>query len=142
MVSDLYNVKPALFGVTDNLQTAAKGYGKQSQMYNGFQLNVTARPRNGLTVQGGLNTGSTVVDSCDVRQVLLETAPTTPYCHDAPGFVTRVTGLVLVTIPKIDTLVSGTFRSDRDPRWRRTMRCRTPPSYRRSDGPCREMPQT
>ena len=112
VVSDLYNVKPALFGFTDNLMTAARNYGVQYQRYNGFLVNVTVRPRNGLTVQGGVNTGSTALDSCEIRNDLPEIAPTNPSCHDAPGFVTRVTGLAAYTIPKIDTLVSGTFRSD------------------------------
>jgi hypothetical protein len=39
-------------------------------------------------------------------------SPTTPYCHTDTGFVTRVTGLASYSVPKIDVLVSGTFRSD------------------------------
>jgi hypothetical protein len=35
-----------------------------------------------------------------------------PYCHNDPGFVTRVTGLGAYTIPRIDVLVSATIRSD------------------------------
>src|ERR1044071_1668540 len=34
------------------------------------------------------------------------------FCHNDPGFVTRVTGLSSYTVPKVDVLVSGTFRSD------------------------------
>jgi hypothetical protein len=37
---------------------------------------------------------------------------TDPYCRNDPGLVTRVTGLAAYTVPKIDVLVSGTFRSD------------------------------
>src|SRR5207302_7014326 len=35
-----------------------------------------------------------------------------PYCHVDSGFVTRYTGLGSYTVPKIDVLVAGTFRSD------------------------------
>ena len=43
---------------------------------------------------------------------LPETTPTDPYCRNDPGFVTRVTGLASYSVPKVDVLVSGTFRSD------------------------------
>ena len=35
-----------------------------------------------------------------------------PYCHADPGFITKVTALGSYTVPKIDVLFSGTFRSD------------------------------
>jgi hypothetical protein len=44
--------------------------------------------------------------------VLPEIAPTDPYCNNNPGLVTRVTGLATYTVPKVDVLVSSTFRSD------------------------------
>jgi hypothetical protein len=81
-------------------------------MYNGMLVNVSARMRNGLTLQGGLNTGSTVTDNCDIRADLPEITPTNPYCRDNPGLITRLTGLAAYTVPTIDVLVSGTFRSD------------------------------
>jgi hypothetical protein len=115
VISGLYNVTPTLFGQTNNFLTAAKNFGDQYQRYNGMLINVSARPRNGLTIQGGLNTGATVTDNCAVRAQLPELSPLNPYCHDAPGLVTRVTGLTAYTIPKIDVLVSGTFRSDQGP---------------------------
>ena len=39
-------------------------------------------------------------------------SPVFPYCHTSTGFTTRVTGLATYTVPKIDVLVSGTFRSE------------------------------
>jgi hypothetical protein len=53
-----------------------------------------------------------VTDNCAVRAALPEVSPLDPYCHREPGFITRVTGLTSFTIPKVDVLVSGTFRSD------------------------------
>jgi hypothetical protein len=111
-ITDLFNVTPSLFGQTDNLLTSVESFGTQYQKYNGVQLNVSARPRNGLTLQGGLNSGKTVMDNCEVRNVLLELGPVNPYCHNDPGLITRVSGLAAYTLPKIDVLLSGTFRSD------------------------------
>ena len=111
-VAGLYNVKPLLSGQTNNLTTWAENFGGQTSMYNGVLVNVSARTRHGLMVQGGVNSGRTVTDSCDLRAALPETALNDPYCRNDPGFVTRVTGLAAYTVPKVDVLVSGTFRSD------------------------------
>jgi Carboxypeptidase regulatory-like domain len=112
VVSELYNVTPSLFGLTNNFLTDTANFGEQYQRYNGVLVNLTARLRNGLTLQGGLNSGKTVTDNCEVRLDLPEIAPVNPYCHNDPGFITRVSGLATYTIPKVDVLVSGTFRSD------------------------------
>lgn len=112
LLSNLYNVTPTLFGQTDNLLTGAGNFGEQYQVYNGIQFKVTARPRNGLTLQGGLNSGKTVMDNCEVRDVLPEIAAVNPFCHNDPGMITRLSGLAAYTIPRIDVSVSGTFRSD------------------------------
>ena len=45
--------------------------------------------------------------------MLPEIAPTNPFCHDESRASSRaLTGLAAYTVPKIDVLVSGTFRSD------------------------------
>ena len=105
-------MKADKFGLTDSFTTWSRNYGSETSMYNGVQLNVTARMRSGLTVQGGVNSGKTVTDNCEVQAELPEISPTNPYCHSDPGFVTRLTGLASYTVPKVDVLVSGTFRSD------------------------------
>lgn len=111
-VAGIYNVQPTKATLSDTLTTWARNFGDQTSVYNGVQLSATARMRQGLTFQGGLNTGKTVVDTCAVRSQLPETAPADPYCLNDPGFVTRVTGLATYTVPRIDVLLSGTFRSD------------------------------
>lgn len=111
-ISGLYNVVPTKSGQTQSFTTWSDNFGGQTSMYNGVLLNVSARMLNGLTIQGGVNHGKTVTDTCDLRAQLPEIAATVPYCHNDPGFVTRLTGLAAYTVPKIDVLVSGTFRSD------------------------------
>ena len=80
-------------------------------------FNISARAANGLNFQGGINTGRTVQNACDVRAALPETnifgaSVNAPYCENDPGFITKVTGLGWYTIPKIDVLFGVTFRSD------------------------------
>jgi len=108
--------------VPRNNITDTKNFGHQWQDYNGFLINFTARAAKGLTFQGGINSGKTVQDNCEIRQKIPELVTAggvspivstgNPYCHNDPGFVTKVTGLGTYTIPKIDVLFSGTFRSD------------------------------
>ena len=127
-ISNLYDVDPSKFGQVNEYFTKAENFGVWYQHYNGFQVNVTARPNNGLSLQGGLNTGQTVRDLCDIRNANPElnyvtlanasgpgnvyASPVFPWCHTSTGFVTRVTGLAAYTVPKVDVLVSGTFRSE------------------------------
>jgi hypothetical protein len=124
-VSGLYSITPeAITRAPNNFITSADNYGGQKQMYNGLLVNVSARPRNGLTVQGGMNLGKTVLDMCAVRDQQPEATGvggsgitpavglTNPNCLSDPGFVTRVTGLASYTVPTVDVLVSTTFRSD------------------------------
>ena len=71
----LYNVTPtAAVRLNDNFQTLATTYEDRTQVANSINMNVTARPRNGLVLQGGFNMGETASDSCDLRTLLPETA--------------------------------------------------------------------
>jgi hypothetical protein len=118
-VDGLYNVvafRPAINNIT-----FADNFGGISQVYNGVLINLSARAANGLTFQGGINTGKTVNDYCAVRAQLPELSvgffgaivgPTNPYCEVDPGFITKVTGLASYTVPVVDVLVSATVRSD------------------------------
>jgi hypothetical protein len=119
VLGGLYNVTAdASTRLTDNFQTLASNYGDFTQVASSVNLNVTARPRNGLMLQGGFNTGNADTDYCDVRRavpewtVLLAQSPTNPWCDTSSGWVTRVTALGSYTVPKIDVQVAGTLRSD------------------------------
>jgi hypothetical protein len=127
-VDGLFDVIPTKVGQINNYMTFDTDFGEWYQNYNGVQLNVTARPRNGMTLQGGFSTGNTVRDVCAIRNVNPEftfvtpanasgpgnvyASPTFPHCHTETGWVLRATGLGAYTIPKVDVLVSGTFRSE------------------------------
>ena len=49
-----------------NVIKAADQFGKQQLHWDGFDLTVDARLHNGLYVQGGVSTGTTMSDTCDI----------------------------------------------------------------------------
>jgi hypothetical protein len=120
-----FDVIPTKFGITDNLVAPASKYGNQTEHWNGVDVNIDARPRNGLTLQGGLSTGRTVTDNCDVVAKVPEAlfGATSlaagnanvwlplEYCHLSSGFLTQFRGLGVYAIPKVDVQVSATFQS-------------------------------
>ena len=110
-IAGLYDVNPLLFGQTRNLITAASKYGKQIQYWHGVDVTINARVSGGLTVQGGLSTGRTVTDSCDLRAQLPETSALNPYCRVVDAFLTQAKWLGTYTIPRADVQVSATFQS-------------------------------
>jgi hypothetical protein len=108
----------------NNLRTYAPDYGKISQVYNGVDVNINARMRNGIQVQAGTTTGQRVSDYCEVRGLIPEQtggfstgselaaySPLNPFCHVEPGITTRFTSAGSYVIPKVDVMLSGTFQS-------------------------------
>jgi carboxypeptidase family protein len=108
-IGPLYDVNPALFGVTNNYITSADKYGTQYQRYNGLDFNATARARNGLTVQGGFSFGKTTADSCEIRAALPESAPLNPFCHIETGYLPQFKLISNYIIPRVDVQTSVTF---------------------------------
>ena len=112
-LGNLYNVNAAgAARLNDDYQTLAANYGAYTQVADSINVNLTARTRNGLIVQGGMNSGVSRADTCAVREALPESATTNPWCDTSSGLVTRVTALASYTIPKVDVQISGTLRSD------------------------------
>ena len=123
-IADLYDVSAAKFGLVDNFVTFADKFGKQLNHYNGVDVSVNARTPFGLTVQGGLSTGRTMVDECEIVAKLPEiyipgmgtiaatgAQQSRQFCHVETPFLTQVKGLSAYTIPKVDVQISGTFQS-------------------------------
>src|SRR6202035_4397814 len=112
-ISNLYNVNQNVASAVNQVQTVASAYGNYTQVFNGLLVNVTARPRYGLVFQGGVSTGNTRTNYCDIRAALPEQltagpptpngfSPTDPWCNTATGLITRYTGLGSYTLPKVD----------------------------------------
>jgi hypothetical protein len=119
-LSGLYDLNPNQVGNVDNLVTFADNYGNQIEHWNGVDLTVNARLQHGVLVQGGLSTGRTTTDTCDVvakvpeMLVGLNAANVlTPqaYCRQQTPFLTQLKLLGTATIPRADVLVSATVQS-------------------------------
>jgi hypothetical protein len=125
-VGGLYDISPAKFSTpADNFITFADNYGKQIEHWNGFDLVVNARPRAGVNLQGGLSTGRTTIDNCNVVKVLPEMQVGFPvlndtnasaqfpaqYCHQQSPFLTQVKLIGAYTVPKVDVQVSAALQS-------------------------------
>jgi len=124
VISNLYDVSPALSGQISNLVIDSASYGDWYQYFSGVDVTLNVRTRGGLTFQGGTSTGQNVADACAVRANLPElnvgiggglvgstVSSTSPYCHVAYGVLTQLRGLGAYTIPKIDLQISGVFQS-------------------------------
>jgi hypothetical protein len=108
---------------TQNYVTFETDFGpERTQYWHGVDLTLSARLRQGLTLQVGTQTGRSVEDTCEMAQVLdstvapilltnLSTIKDLRNCRDVDPFQTTVRGLASYTVPKIDVLVSGTVRS-------------------------------
>jgi hypothetical protein len=142
-VSGLYNLNPtkpngqALVGVVDELAQSYKNFGDQTENWQGIDVSIAARLRNGLTLQGGTSTGRRVADGCSVRAKLPElgTGSTgvtnssvtanvnalgggpfalsvvNPYCRVAEPYRTDFRGLASYIVPKVDVQLSATWAS-------------------------------
>jgi carboxypeptidase family protein len=91
-VCDLYDISPAKFGQSNNLVKQAKDFGKQTQVSNFFTFALDARFASGVRFGGGIDTGKTTTDICEVRKALPElniagsVTPSNPYCHVSSPF--------------------------------------------------------
>ena len=96
----------------DNYFTAAGNYGSQIQHWNGVDLTTTFRPRAGVLLQGGVSTGRTLTDNCEiVAQVPEASQLGAPYCRQVTDFLTQYKFFGSYTVPKIDVQMSGAFQS-------------------------------
>jgi hypothetical protein len=110
-ISDLYNVTPAKFGQTNNLLTFAKNFGAQKENWQGVDVSLNARLGGGLIAQGGISTGRTQTDNCEIRAKLPELNVLNPYCHVETPYLTQLKMLGAYTVPRIDIQASATFQS-------------------------------
>jgi hypothetical protein len=122
VIDGLYEVNANRVGAVDNYTTFADNFGKQIEHWNGFDLTVNARPGNGIVLQGGLSTGRTSLDNCDLRAKLPEitllaggVAVPQQNCHSDTNFLTQYKFLGTYLLPKIDVQLAATFQSTPGP---------------------------
>ena len=105
----------AALGATNSYYTTTSDFGDETRYWHGVDVSLNARLAGGLVVQGGTSTGRGIQDTCAVEigrfgapQLIIDG---TPECSATEPFLTSFRGLAAYTIPKVDVLVSGIFRS-------------------------------
>jgi len=107
-------------GAVDNYYTFASTYGDWTAYWQGIDVTVNARLRNGLYLQGGSSSGYGVRDNCQVTAKLPEllygafpfgVSQQVGSCSVKEPWLTSARGLVSYTIPAVDVLVSASMRS-------------------------------
>ncbi|HVZ20755.1 MAG TPA: carboxypeptidase regulatory-like domain-containing protein [Vicinamibacterales bacterium] len=127
-----YDIKPGAYTrAADNFLTFANNVGGAYNKFSGVDVTINARLRE-VTLQGGTSSGNVIEDSCGVVTAHPEYYIFGPwggtggfldtflggigqwpeaYCHRESGWQTNIKGLATYNVPKVDVLLSGTFRS-------------------------------
>jgi hypothetical protein len=104
-ICGLFDINPSKFGLSNNVVRLAKNYGKQSEVFQGVDFSFNARlPLRGQ-LMGGVSTGRTAFDTCDVAgkvdnpatEVNLpgyvystnEPSPSLRFCHQDLPYLTQ-----------------------------------------------------
>lgn len=83
-VLGFFDLKPTSVRLPDEIRTSADDFGGERETWRGLDFGINARMR-GLMLQGGLSTGRTSIDYCDLQSQLPERLAATT----ATGSVTR-----------------------------------------------------
>jgi hypothetical protein len=105
-VCGLFDAKPSVAFLSDNVITLANNFGTQREVFDGIELTLNARLPNGIVLSGGTSTGRVLTESCfvvDSPQALLN-------CKVEPPFRTQLKALGVLPLPW-GTQVSATFQS-------------------------------
>lgn len=98
----LNDIKQAKFGVVQTVNTQAKNFGKQVEVYDGMDLTTSARFPHGVKVSGGMNVGRTRTDNC---AAVPDAAgwnggnTTSQFCASHPPFIPSVKVFGVVPLP-------------------------------------------
>ncbi len=126
VISGLYDRKPAAFSTpADAYVVRASQYGEQSDVWNGVDITINARPRGGWIITGGTNTQRRATNNCDVVDQVgpapARAGRITPFnpsplnCAVAGTFLTQVKLVAAYTVPRVDVQVSAAVQSNPGP---------------------------
>ncbi len=111
-ICGLYDLKPAKVGQINNIITSSAKYGKQTERWDGVDVAVQTRLTKGVMLQGGVSTGRTTSNNCEIVANLDNPSPL--YCTQATPMLTQVKLGASFTLPwQIEA--SGTFQSFNGP---------------------------
>jgi carboxypeptidase family protein len=129
-VCNLFDLKPSVFALglpANNLVRFSKDVGGETNIYQGFDVNLESRFSNGAFLRGGITAGTRTFDNCNLQNagydaqfgpapltlVNTEVYPDgTRYCHREYPYRPDVKVLGSYTLPG-DILFSGTYQFTR-----------------------------
>jgi hypothetical protein len=114
----LRDVVPGKFGLVDNYVTRADNFGSQTEVFNGVDISANARLK-GIIFRGGISTGKTTSDVCDIVVAHPEVTVTTSLgtvqsidmCHLETPFLTQGKLLATYSVPRIGVDVAATLQN-------------------------------
>jgi hypothetical protein len=127
-VCGLFDVSPARFGGINSFRTSAERFGKQTENWNGLDLTLNARLGNGVILQGGMATGKTATDACEIANTRPDVkytnslyigvysgnsplgVPPTQFCHTETPWLTNVKFIGSLPLPG-GVQVAATFQN-------------------------------
>lgn len=107
-ICGLYDIKPAKRGLVDNVRTSASNFGDYVSQWQGFDLTVNAR-LSSVLLQGGLSSGRTLTDTCDVVGKIDNPSPL--YCRSEGPYLTQVKFIGSYTLTWQEIQISAAFQS-------------------------------
>jgi hypothetical protein len=120
-ICGLWDVSQTKFGETNNVITFVDNFGKQSDVYNGLDLNLNARFPGGAFVAGGTNTERTRSNTCfalndlSLQAFAAGTPRTEEFCDLKPPFLTQYKFYASYPLPWYGLQTSAAFQSTPGP---------------------------
>jgi len=127
-VTGLYNLNPDKVGAVDNYVTSANDFGQMYERWSGVDIGLDVRLQD-LLIRGGISTGRTSYDNCEVGATLPEmlgvrfggsgleggisplTSQALSQCHVVKNLLTNAKWVATYTVPRIGVSVAGTVQS-------------------------------
>ena len=114
-VSFLTRNTASLLGASSPYFTRTSDFGDETHYWQGVDVSLNARLRDGLTLQAGTSTGRGMNDTCEIETARFGRPEVivgqTPACRASEPWLTNFRGLASYTVPRIDVLVSAIVRS-------------------------------
>ena len=126
-IGPFFDINPTsgLVGQFNNVIKAIEDYGDYNRHSDFFDIGISARLHNGLTLQGGTSTGRVSENTCaavasapefigttsSIRRLATAAGTLVPFCDYREPFRTGIKGTGSYLVPKIDVQIGGTFSS-------------------------------
>ena len=107
-IDGLYDLNNNKVGQNQTITTSSSEYGEQVERWSGVDVSAQARLSGGVMLQGGVSTGKTTTDNCDVGPKLDN--PSTRFCHNETPYLPQYKFGGSYTLPW-EIELSGTFQS-------------------------------